>query len=162
MKTKRTISQSVTKKISTGLLIFATTLLSTVSYSQNSASNSVNEKVVEKNYELSSFVVNCLEGKVYVKWEVVEPSNECIYVVERSFDNKHYQPIFAKQSSKSPENIQLLHCFIDENPLAGASYYRIRRLSNESINVSMTMGIINNDSRKYLSMDESTALSINK
>jgi hypothetical protein len=137
-------------------------VLSTASYSQNNASYSENENESEKKYQLSSFVVNCLEGKAYVKWEVLEPSNDCVYVLERSSDNKHYQPIFAKQGSASPGNIQLLHCFIDENPVAGSSYYRLRRLSKEGINVSTTVGIVNNGSRKYNAMDESTALSFSK
>lgn len=79
-------------------------------------------------YELTSFKCTGVEGKVYIIWTVLETSNECVYILERSTDNKKYYKIHSEQGAKSPNNIQLVNSFIDEKPLDGTSYYRVRRI----------------------------------
>lgn len=93
-----------------------------------------NKDVVE--YELTSFKCRSIEGENYIMWTVLEPSNECIYVLERSGDNKIYSKIYAVKGGKSPNYIELLNSFTDEAPLKGTSYYRIRRFSKETAIVS--------------------------
>lgn len=91
----------------------------------------------EKNYgpefELTSFTCKTNEGKVYIKWTVLESSDECMYVVERSLDNKKFSIIHSERSFKSPNGNELLNSFVDEKPLGYLMYYRIRRFSAEKV-----------------------------
>lgn len=90
-------------------------------------------------YELTSFTCKGLEGKVFIKWTVLESSNECIYVLERSNDNRKFNKIHTVRASKSPNNMELLNSFVDEKPMDGTSYYRVRRISSEHVISSKSM-----------------------
>jgi hypothetical protein len=83
-----------------------------------------------KSFQLVSFTVKFIEGVSYAGWVVIEPANDCLYLLERSKDNKEYKVVFSKPGTKSPGNgIELYHCYKDESPYKGISYYRIRRIS---------------------------------
>jgi len=94
-------------------------------------------------YNLSSFKVRFLEEKVYVMWVVREPSAESLYLLERSNDNVHYKPLFSKQGTKSPSGVELLNCYVDEAPVGGISYYRIKRFSTDGCITSEAVKIVN-------------------
>ncbi|MBL7891200.1 MAG: hypothetical protein JNL63_01115 [Bacteroidia bacterium] len=76
------------------------------------------------------------EGKYYFQLLIIERTKDCLYLLERSQDNKHFELLFSKQGSVSPMNEPLLHCFVDENPLSGVSYYRLRRFDKNGCWVS--------------------------
>ncbi len=113
-----------------------------------------NEKSIFENnetgeYELISFKCKNLEGKVYIMWTVIESSNECVYVLERSNDNKKYYRIYSEKGAKSPTNLALVNSFIDEKPLDGTSYYRVRRLILGKETSSNTY-VMNNTTGDYI------------
>ncbi len=91
------------------------------------------EKEIAPVFELKSFTCKSTEGKVYIRWTVIEPSDECMYVVERSLDNKKYSIIHSERSFKSPNGSELLNSFVDDKPLGYLMYYRIRRFSSENV-----------------------------
>jgi len=94
-------------------------------------------------FNLTSFTVRFLEEKVYVMWVVREPARESLYLLERSTDNVHFKPLFSKQGTQSPSGIELLHCYVDNLPAKGVSYYRIRRFSAESSVTGEAVKIVN-------------------
>lgn len=76
------------------------------------------------------------EGKYYFQLLIVEHTKDCLYLLERSKDNKHFELLSSKQGSVSPMDEPLLHCFVDENPVTGLSYYRLRRFDKNGSWVS--------------------------
>jgi len=96
-------------------------------------------------YLLISFKAICAEGKVYTSWVVKEPEADCLYLLERSLDGEKYDVLFSKQGAISPQNNDLLHCYVDTNPITGISYYRMRRFSGEGCISSQVVKIINKD-----------------
>lgn len=147
MKTTNSQLKNFVNRAGRKLLIFAITL-TTVSISFGQSKSNYGENSVKKNYVLTSFVVRCIEGKAYVKWEVIEPNGESLYLLERSIDNRVFTPLHAKQGIESPGDNQLLHCFTDEYPLANESYYRIRRFNKEGVVISEVVKAVNNE-RSY-------------
>lgn len=113
-----------------------------------------NEKFIFENnevgeYQLTSFKCKNMEGKVYIMWTVIESSNECVYILERSGDNNKYYKMYSEAGSKSPNNIALINSFIDEKPLSGTSYYRVRRLIQGKETSSNTY-VMNNTTGDYV------------
>ena len=135
MKTKKTVLAGIT--ITTLLreiilmILFSLALSAFGQRVQEDEQYSFGNKNVDE-YELTSFKCRSVEGKVYIMWIVLEPSNECIYVLERSGNNELYKPIQVFKGSKSPNKIELLNSFIDNKPLDGTSYYRVRRVTKEN------------------------------
>jgi len=93
-------------------------------------------------------VVKYLEGKAYAMWVVIEPDENSYYALERSADNINYETIHLKKGFKSPHNIELLNSFIDENPLSGTSYYRMKRLTLDKPVTSEVIVINHHSERK--------------
>jgi hypothetical protein len=90
----------------------------------------------QQDYKLCSFKVKYFDGKAYATWVVVEPSEKSFYVLERSTDNIHFEPIYTKKGALSINKIELMHCYTDESPITGASYYRVTRITGEENQVS--------------------------
>lgn len=131
MKTTITILASITNTLSLKEIVLMIVFNITLScfgqqVKENEEYSFENKEVTE--YKLTSFKCRNLEGKVYIMWTVVESSNECVYVLERSTDNKKYYKIYSENGAKSPNNNELVNSFIDEKPLKNTSYYRVRRL----------------------------------
>ncbi|MBI2271485.1 MAG: hypothetical protein HYU69_14165 [Bacteroidetes bacterium] len=147
MKTKNPLLKIFANRAGITALAFAIILsAANVSFGQSKCNYGGSD--IKKSYTLTSFKVKCIEGKAYVKWEVIEPNGESLYLLERSVDNHVFTPLYAKQSIESPGDNQLLHCFIDEYPLANESYYRIRRFNKEGIVISEVVKTVNNE-RSY-------------
>lgn len=156
MKTKNILAEIITKTM-VSLTFTLATVITTVSYGQNVSTASVYdfESKAIKSYKLTSFVVRCIEGRAYAQWTVKESTNECLYLLEGSQDNKQYNLLSTKQGIISPMGQELLHCYIDKNPFKGVSYYRIRRFSKEGCIVSETVKINNDASFTAITSDTS-------
>ena len=76
-------------------------------------------------------------------WTVLEPTNDCIYVLERSGNAKQYDILYSKKGGKSPGTLELSNSFVDKCPLQGISYYRVRRLSKDESVISNAY-VVNN------------------
>lgn len=100
-----------------------------------------------ENYRLNSFTIKYFDGKAYIKWVVIEPDENIFYMVERSADNLTYEVVNTKKGTKSPNNIELMHSFTDTKPLPCVSYYRIKRMKDDSYTTSDAV-MINNDKQK--------------
>lgn len=131
MKTTKTIIAAITNTLSLKeivLMIVFNIALSCFGQQVKGTEEYAFENNVDTEYSLTSFKCKNLDGKVYIIWTVLETSNDCVYVLERSTDNKKYYTIYSEKGAKSPNNIQLVNSFIDEKPLDGVSYYRVKRL----------------------------------
>lgn len=100
-------------------------------------------KTVEK-FKLVSFNLKFWDDKFFLHFLVIEPSTDCLYLLERSRDNVHFQLMFTKRGAISPSNIPLFYSFVDENPFSGVSYYRLRRFDKNGSSVSEVLTGTNN------------------
>lgn len=135
MKTTKTVLAAITNTISLReivLMILFNIALSCFGQQVKGNQEYIFENTEVTEYELTSFKCTPVEGKVYIIWTVSESSNECVYILERSIDNKKYYRIHSEKGAKSPNGVELINSFIDEKPFNGTSYYRVRRLTKRN------------------------------
>jgi outer membrane protein OmpA-like peptidoglycan-associated protein len=104
-------------------------------------------------YRFTSFTAKHLEGKTYIMWTVIEPEQHSFFVLERSFDNKTYDPIYTKSGAKSPHNIELLYSYVDSSDLDDTVYYRVSRISNHEEMKSKVVRVYNKRTNTYCNCD---------
>ncbi|TAL61688.1 MAG: T9SS type A sorting domain-containing protein [Bacteroidetes bacterium] len=89
----------------------------------------------------------CNKGDVTVKWSTASEQNSDYFTVERSYDGTNFTDIanvLAAGQSSAIKN----YSFVDEDPIPGVSYYRIRETDFNSsfiISAQMTMNGCSND-----------------
>lgn len=141
METKKFISAIITNVISPKVIALMLLFnLPFLSFGQQEETKSISfENEHSEEYVLTSFVGKYVEGKIYIMWTVLEPSDECFYRLERSADGKTYNTVYTIKGGKSPANKELLNSFIDKEPLKGTSYYRVKRFAKGESGVSSTL-----------------------
>lgn len=131
----KVVFKIINKRIVVLIILLSLSILSKAQLDSETKPFSLINKSTDK-YEITSFICRYIEGRVYSMWTVLEPSNDCIYVFERSGNGQKYDILYSKKGVKSPANFELLNSFIDEYPLKGQSYYRVRRLTKEESMIS--------------------------
>jgi hypothetical protein len=84
----------------------------------------------------------CNRGDVTVKWSTASEQNSDYFTVERSYDGTNFTDIanvLAAGQSSTVKN----YSYIDEDPIAGLSYYRIRETDFNSSSMLSTQMIVN-------------------
>jgi len=77
--------------------------------------------------ELTYFTATSEREGVWVKWGTATETNNAYMVVERSFDGVKFQEIGRVKGAGTTLEPQS-YSFLDENPLAGVNYYRLRQV----------------------------------
>ncbi|MEL6252611.1 MAG: T9SS type A sorting domain-containing protein [Bacteroidota bacterium] len=77
--------------------------------------------------ELSHFSVSLKEGKAVLDWTTAMELNNDYFQIERSGEDKLFLPI-GQISGAGNSNNSLDYEFVDENPLKGSNYYRLRQV----------------------------------
>lgn len=84
-------------------------------------------------------------GKVFINWTARNEPADCIYVVERSSNDKEYTSVGVKEGIGA--EIELFYSWVDQAPPAGYVYYRIKKISREGVqSLSASNAIINQGS----------------
>ncbi len=83
---------------------------------------------------------SCSSGSVIVKWSTASEQNADYFTVERSADGTNFQPLANVTASGNSTTIKK-YFYIDSDPLAGNSFYRIRETDFNGAN--MVSPIIN-------------------
>lgn len=96
--------------------------------------------------ELISFATTKIEKTVKAEWITAEEVNTDYFVLERSkngFDFEEVQTIIAKGEGSG----RFYYEYLDENPWAGGSYYRLKQvdLNGDFVNSELRMVTINED-----------------
>lgn len=149
MKTTKRILATITNTISVKeivLMVLFNIALSCFGQQVKNNQEYIFENTDVMEYELKSFKCTPVEGKVYIIWTVLESSNDCVYILERSTDNKKYYRIHSENGAKSPNGAELINSFIDEKPTNGISYYRVRRLTKGNETTSKAYVLNGNES----------------
>lgn len=82
------------------------------------------------------------EGKVQVKWTTANESNNSHFIIERSADGKTFNGI-AQVNAHTPSNGTGSYSSVDENPLAGISYYRLKQVDKNGKSAYSTIARVN-------------------
>jgi hypothetical protein len=69
-----------------------------------------------------------LDKKVAVNWKTEGENNSRKYVIERSGSDMNFKGVSEISASSAPGNT---YSWIDESPMAGANFYRIRSVEND-------------------------------
>ena len=84
-------------------------------------------------------------GKVFINWTAKDEPADCIYVVERSSNDKEYTSVGVKEGIGS--EIELFYSWVDQAPPAGYVYYRIKKITKDGTqSFSASNAIINQGS----------------
>lgn len=103
-------------------------------FSQNKLENDetiVSTGTHNENYitSLTSFDMKFVENKLYFNWTVKGESKDCLYILEKSSDNKKFSRFGIVTGVGVPnDKIDILYCFNDTNVSLNISYYRIKQL----------------------------------
>ncbi|KUG08442.1 hypothetical protein ASU33_09760 [Solirubrum puertoriconensis] len=81
--------------------------------------------------ELVSFEAKLRNGKVYLNWATAQEKNNRGFEVERSQNGNEFASIgFKAGHGTSAQRHE--YSLVDEQPLAGVSYYRLKQIDNDS------------------------------
>ncbi|OFX17125.1 MAG: hypothetical protein A2033_09605 [Bacteroidetes bacterium GWA2_31_9] len=125
-------------------------------FSQNKIEN--DEKIIStgtenENYiaSLTSFDLKFVENKLYFNWTVKGESKDCLYIMEKSIDNKKFSRVGIIIGVGVPnDKIDILYCYNDTNLSLNISYYRIKQLyENGKIRYSDTK-VFENPTMQYV------------
>ena len=84
-------------------------------------------------------------GKVFINWTAKDEPADCIYVVERSSNDKEYTSVGVKEGIGS--DIELFYSWVDQTPPSGYVYYRIKKITKDGTqSFSASSAIINQGS----------------
>lgn len=81
--------------------------------------------------KLSEFKATSNGSKVILNWTTEQERNSGFYQVERSNDGKSFSTI-AIVSASGNSDIQLKYSYIDNTPLAGENYYRLKIVDQDA------------------------------
>ena len=76
--------------------------------------------------ELTFFNVNIKDGKVNIVWQTASEESNDYFTIERSVNGINFEPI-AKVVGSGNSSQALNYKYIDNNPLSGVAYYRLRQ-----------------------------------
>jgi len=73
-----------------------------------------------------------LGGKTYVRWLVKNDKKDGIFIVERSDDGVDFEALGFKDRVGTQLTVNLFYSFVDEEPLAGTSLYRVMQVGRDN------------------------------
>ena len=76
--------------------------------------------------KLAYFKAKSDKGKVMAEWATIMEENNDFFTIERSADGKNFQVVGTVPGAGNSKG-ELAYSFIDEAPLAGTSYYRLKQ-----------------------------------
>jgi len=118
-------------KILIMLIAFLLTSANLFAQRENENKYSFSSSNADCDVVIKSFTGQFVSGKVYLKWNVVSNIADGYYIIQKSKDGASYKIIGVKENFISPNNLQLLFCFQDENPNQVFPYYKISYVSND-------------------------------
>jgi parallel beta-helix repeat protein len=95
---------------------------------------------------LISFTAAKTDQGVLLSWATTTEKNNAYFVIERSTDGIHFEPI-GKVEGNGNSNTYLSYSFTDYEALQGKSYYRLKQVDfNASVEYSTVVSVENNPS----------------
>lgn len=96
-------------------------------------------------FEVKTFSATPRSNKVFINWTAVDLTGNCAYIVQRSADGTNYDNICIKKGAPSPCSTPILFSFVDEKPVSGNAYYRLKRISEAGATATDAIEVSNNN-----------------
>ena len=80
--------------------------------------------------DLTYFSAEKNKEKVDLSWQTASELNSSYYEIQRSADGEHFETI-ATEAAAGFSNTLLNYSFVDENPLKGFNYYRLKEVDSD-------------------------------
>ncbi|HEV3251842.1 MAG TPA: T9SS type A sorting domain-containing protein [Puia sp.] len=93
---------------------------------------------------LIDFIGHEAEGKVYLNWSTSREVDNVAFYIERSGDGTHFSEIGKKAGSLSTTQVKDYN-FVDNNPLSGVSFYRLKQIDIDGKFTYSRVIVIRND-----------------
>ncbi len=82
-----------------------------------------------KGIDLNHFSAVAVDNSIKLQWTIVRSADAAYFKIERSSDDKNYESITRIAADDNYE-----FSYIDEKPLNGESYYRLRMFAKDGSN----------------------------
>ncbi len=102
--------------------------------------------------KLSSFTGYRAGDKVNLKWVTESEINTSHYVIERSSDGRVFSTIGEVASLNSAS--QTVYNFVDQSPLAGRNYYRLKMVDNDDKSAYSNIVLVNMSIRQSFRLEQ--------
>jgi len=79
-----------------------------------------------------SFSPVYLDGKTYVRWLVKNDKKDGVFIVERSEEGSEFEALGFRDRVGTQLLVNLFYSYVDEEPLPGASYYRVMQVGADN------------------------------
>lgn len=114
------------------LLMMAPTIL----FSQELHKVPVKSKETKKFSEhISKVNIQCVDGRVYFKWNIASDDPDGLYTIERSADGINFISIginfMGNKAIANPKDKFLSYTWIDYSPITGTSFYRFAKVEKD-------------------------------
>jgi hypothetical protein len=86
-------------------------------------------------------------GKVFLSWTSKNETEDCVYVVERSNNGIEFQSVGVKEGIGA--EIELYYSWIDQTPPAGFSFYRVKKVTKEGMQLYSAVNAVINQSTNF-------------
>ncbi len=97
------------------------------------------------NSTISNYTTVYNSGKVFLNWSAVNEQADCIYIIERSSTGTEFDAVGVREGIGT--SVELFYSWIDNEPPAGFSYYRIKKITKDGTQFfSATNSVINQGS----------------
>lgn len=96
--------------------------------------------------KLAYFKAKTENGKVVTEWATIQEENNDFFTIERSTDGKTFQKVGVVEGAGNSSS-ELTYSFIDESPLAGTSYYRLKQTDYDGKFEYFNLVTVNNQRR---------------
>jgi hypothetical protein len=99
--------------------------------------------------ELKRFHVSSAAGAIQVRWEMEDELGCSFFQVERSADDMHYE-VLGRVAGDAMAVTARTHSFLDEEPLPGHAYYRLRQVDLDGFTRVSLKQLVNTESAQQL------------
>ncbi|MFH2096018.1 MAG: hypothetical protein ABIJ16_09965, partial [Bacteroidota bacterium] len=85
---------------------------------------------------LTDFKAKLCEGTVYLNWLMPMEQEDCVFLIQKSYNNIEFETIGTKRGVGGDVKIDLLYCFSEKAELVPGSYifYRICKITKDQQN----------------------------
>jgi hypothetical protein len=89
----------------------------------------VTANVAQNGSNIYNYTTTYNSGKVFLNWTAKNETADCIYIVERSQDGSKYDAVGLKEGIGT--NVELFYSWLDNEPPAGYSFYRVKKIAKD-------------------------------
>jgi hypothetical protein len=129
------------------ILVFAATTVN----AQQVAGNSMLQTEHTFNSSISNYTTVYNSGKVFLNWSAMNEQADCIYIVERSSNGTEFDAVGVREGIGT--SVELFYSWIDNEPPAGFSYYRIKKITKDGTQFFSATNSVINQGSSFNSLD---------